>query len=75
MTVYAADALPDNGWAEYRKITTTRMVPAAGPCTVQTQEGSYDLPDGWEGFIAVDNQGYPYPISAATHAETYERVS
>lgn len=58
----------------FRKTTVTSMTPIIGPCTVITQEGPYDLPPEWHGWLAVDDKGYPYPISADTHAQTYVEV-
>ncbi|MGH6691717.1 MAG: hypothetical protein ACREF4_13680 [Gammaproteobacteria bacterium] len=60
--------------ALHRKTALTPMVMVDGPFTVITQEGSYDLPDGWRGFVAVDKAGYPYPIALAEYHETYEPV-
>lgn len=71
---YTKEDLPVDGWAEYRKVGTTRMTPITGPCTVVTMEGPYELPDGWTGYLAVDTQGWPYPVDAAVHAESYERA-
>lgn len=54
---YTRDDLPTDGWAEYRKVATTRMTPITGPCTVVTMEGPYELPDGWTGYLAIDTKG------------------
>lgn len=69
-----AGAVAD-GWFLARKTALTPMLRATGPLTVETQEGSYDLPDGWEGYIAVDRSTFPYPIAADEFAKTYEAVS
>jgi hypothetical protein len=45
-----------------------------GPATVVTQEGQYSLPDGWDGWVAFDSAGYPYPIAADEQAATYVPV-
>jgi hypothetical protein len=76
MTRYDKDNLPSVDWAEYRKIGITRMWgPLTGPFTVETREGEYKLPAGWLGFVALDAEGYPYPVVAAEHARSYERVA
>lgn len=75
MPRYDCDDLPVDGWADYRKTTTTRMAPIEGPCVVITQEGPYTLPTGWKGQLALDSQGWPYPVAAEVFAETYEPVS
>jgi hypothetical protein len=81
MTRYNKDNLPSAEraarWDEYRKIGTTRMWgPVAGPFTLETREGEYEsLPAGWKGFIALDTDGYPYPVEADEHARSYERVA
>jgi hypothetical protein len=56
----------------HRKTWLTPMVPVLGPFTVVTQEGPVELPDGWEGFVAVDRAGYPYPVALDEDRETYE---
>jgi hypothetical protein len=72
--VYEPGRLPDDGWRLYRKMTLTRMRPVVGPIVIVTQEGRYELPEGWRGFVAVDTAGFPYPIEATEHARTYEEV-
>lgn len=71
---YTKEDLPAAGWAEYRKLGTTRMTPIAGPCTVMAQEGPYNLPAGWTGYLALDGGGWPYPIDSAVHADNYEQA-
>lgn len=58
----------------HRKTALTPMILMDGPFTVITQEGSYDLPEGWHGLLAVDKAGHPYPIALAEYHETYEPV-
>jgi hypothetical protein len=72
---YDKDNLPPVGWAEYRKVGTTRMAPVSGPFTVATKEGEYKVPEGWHGYIALDADGDPYPVTADMHAQSYERVA
>jgi hypothetical protein len=59
----------------WRKTATTEMVGPiilSRPTTVETSEGGYDLPAGWEGFIAIDADDKPYPVEKAIHDRTYE---
>lgn len=72
--MYTVTALPTSGWSEYRKVGTTKMVPISGPCTVVTQEGPYQLPLGWTGYLALDAKGYPYPVESSIHDKSYELV-
>lgn len=71
---YDRKNLPKTGWVEYRKKGTTRMMPVRGPFQVKTKEGLYCLPPDWEGFIALDKDGDPYPIALDVWAHSYERV-
>jgi hypothetical protein len=71
---YTSTNLPAVGWEEYRKLGTTRMAPVIGPCIVETKEGEYELPDGWQGYVALDKDGDPYPIASEMQASAYERV-
>lgn len=72
-----SDGAKDEGWFLARKTALTPMLPVqAGPegIVVSTQEGDYPLPAGWEGYIAVDQAGFPYPIAADEFGATYEQV-
>jgi len=73
MDAYSANHLPAEGWVDHRSVSTTRMAPVAGPCTIQTREGAHVRPVAWSGFLAVDQDGYPIIIDAT--AETLEGVS
>lgn len=66
--------IPERDWQWFRKKVNQKMVPVQGPCVFITQEGKYPLPEGWIGWLAADDQGFPYPISAETHDKTYESV-
>jgi hypothetical protein len=68
---YGTNQLPDGPWRDYVKTTPTRMCQITGPCTIYTLEGPLDMPSGWEGWLAVDSKGHPYPIDAEVHASTY----
>lgn len=59
-------------WPAYRKLTVTRARFIGGPFTVETSAGTVDMPDG--GFLALDEEGYPYPISVDIMKQTYRRV-
>jgi hypothetical protein len=76
MDVYAKDHLPQpvDEMRRFRKTGVTPMWFVRGPFVVETQEGSYTLPEGWEGYVAVDRAGYPYPIEKSEHEQTYEEV-
>lgn len=69
-----ADRSDRTVWRAYRKVTATEMRAAEGPLEVATREGIYTLPEGWRGFIAVDPDGYPYPVELDAHRVTYEPV-
>lgn len=59
----------------YRKTAVTNAV---GPVTLsrdsscQTKEGQYDLPAGWEGYFALDNDGDVYPVEKTVFESSYE---
>lgn len=57
----------------HRKTALTPMVPVEGPVSFVTQEGEYELPEGWKGYCAVDKEGYPYPVSDENYNSSYER--
>lgn len=60
----------------YRKKVSTEMasVAVAGePMEVITSEGPVTLPEGWIGFIAIDDKGNPYPVEQSVADATYER--
>ena len=59
-------------WPEYRKTQTIRARYIPGPWTVETREGVLDMPDG--GWLALDDEDYPYPIDAEVFARIYEEV-
>lgn len=64
-----------DGWFLARKTALTPMLAVTGPVDVETQEGNYQLPEGWEGYIAVDSAHFPYPIAKDEFERMYERVS
>lgn len=66
----------DGEFRPYRKATTTEMafatVPAGELLTVDTKEGEYVLSGPWEGLIALDADGDPYPVAMGVFYRTYE---
>jgi hypothetical protein len=56
-------------WSPYRKKGVTWMMRVSGPFKVQTQEGLVACDDG---YVAIDEEGWPYPVSASVHAKSYE---
>jgi hypothetical protein len=61
----------NDGWGEFRKTQTTKAVRIDGPFAVVTREGELTCPDGW---LALDNNGDPYPIADDVFQAIYERV-
>lgn len=59
----------------YRKVALTRATPAKGPFICITLEGPIEVDSEFDGFVAVDAQGFPYPIAAEVMRSTYEKVS
>lgn len=60
-----ADGDPDNGghrWQEFQKVETTKAMRIEGPFRVITIHGG-DPQVCEDGYLAVDNQGHPYPIA------------
>lgn len=57
-------------WPEFRKTTTIRARYIGKAFSVQTREGVLDMPEG--GWLALDDEGYPYPIAADVFGRTYE---
>lgn len=60
-----------DGWQEYVKVTPTRMVRMSGAFACVTQEGRVECEDG---FLAVDAEGFPYPVAKSIHDKTYKLV-
>lgn len=60
-------------WPEYRKTATIRARYIGGAFTVQTREGVLDMPDG--GWLALDADGWPYPIATDVFERTYAPTS
>lgn len=62
------DNLPERGWEVYVKIAPTQMMRMSGEFTVMTKEGPLTCSDGW---LALDNEGNPYPISDENQQAMY----
>lgn len=64
-----------NCWAEFRKVGVTRAIKIERPFSVQTIHAGANQ-DGQAGdWLALDSEGYPYPIAASVFEETYEPTS
>lgn len=56
---------------EYRKKVTTNAVRIDGEFEVETREGTLKCPDG---YLAIDSQGWPYPIAKDEFERIYDPV-
>jgi hypothetical protein len=54
--------LDGQGFARFERRTPVLAKRMQGEFTVETSEGTVTCPDGW---LAIDDRGYPYPIAAA----------
>ena len=72
MQEFTKDSLPPLAeFTLHRKKVLARMVKIDGPFSVQTKEGTLSRDDGW---LALDSDGYPYPISSADYDMMYEEA-
>lgn len=71
LQTFTRESLPEEGWRSYVKVANTKMIKIDGPFTVETKEGSLFCHDGW---LALDQSGWPYPISDTDHRLTYREV-
>ena len=63
------DELPKGSYRTYRKCFRPKAIRMTGPFQCLTSEGNVaSCADGW---LAIDSQGYPYPIGAAEFEATY----
>lgn len=58
-------------WPRWQKIPETVAVRMDGPFRVLTPHGAVTCQDGW---LAVDNAGWPYPIAADEFANIYRAM-
>lgn len=61
-------------WRWFQKKVPTRMLPAKGPARFVTKDGIVDVSSDWKGYVALDSEGYPYPLEASIHDQSYEQV-
>lgn len=59
------------GWGLYRKVRNTKAMRILGPFIVETREGVISCPDG---YLALDSEGYPYPIAREEFEKIYVPV-
>lgn len=69
LPLFKDDYLPEPPYGRFRKKVLTRATRIDGPFRVRTPEGELECPDGW---LALDESGAPYPISAAEFEKLYE---
>lgn len=70
VTPVTRENLPDGEFRQYRKLYKPSAIRMDGPFACVTSEGNVAAcEDGW---LAIDSQGYPYPIGAAEFEATYE---
>jgi hypothetical protein len=77
MDVYTAESLPQpvEKMRKFRKTTLTPMWFVRGPFVVETLGGAVaTVPEGWEGYLAIDTHGHPYPIEKGEQEQIYEEV-
>lgn len=70
MQVFSRNNIPSSGWGEYDKIAPTLMVRIDGPFQVETREGILRSDGGW---LALDADGWPYPIEDSVQQRTYRK--
>jgi hypothetical protein len=69
-SMFTRENLPNySTFHPYRKKSVTMMSRVEGPFKVQTQEGVVECDDGW---VALDEEGWPYPISVSVQEKSYE---
>jgi hypothetical protein len=56
---------------EYRKKVLTKAARIKGPFQTLTREGTLECQDG---YLAVDSEGWPYPIAKSEFEAIYEKV-
>ena len=58
-----------DSWPQWRKVALTRARRIEGPFQTVTREGTLTCEDG---YLAVDPDGYPYPIERSVFEDIYE---
>lgn len=76
--LFSKDVLPDDfagpgghAWAEFRKTTLTKALKIDGPFRVTTIHGG-DPQACFDGWLALDSAGHPYPIDSSVFDATFE---
>jgi len=59
------------GFKNYRKRINTRAVRMPRPFRTETQHGTVTCADG---YLAIDDDGYPYPIEKKVFESSYEEI-
>jgi hypothetical protein len=69
--MFTRETLPNySTFQPYTRKSVTMMSRVEGPFKVQTQHGVVECDDGW---VALDEEGWPYPISVSVQEKSYER--
>jgi len=62
-------SLAGSQFSLYRKMKLTKAMRVPGPFTTETREGILECPDG---YLAIDSDGWPYPIAKEEFEYIYE---
>ena len=66
------DSLLPNMKKYRKKVITSALRVKKGRFKVATREGTLECPDG---YLAIDSDGWPYPIAKEEFEKIYEEVS
>ena len=69
MELFSKWKLPSGKWGFYKKRALTQAMRIKGPFQVTTREGILTCDNG---YIALDSEGYPYPIAKDEFERIYE---
>jgi hypothetical protein len=68
--LFTKDSLPSGDFRQFRKTRVTSALRIEGTFHCVTSEGNIaSCADGW---LAIDSQGYPYPVNSPEFESTYE---
>jgi len=70
MTKFSLETLGDIPWRVWRKPGTTAAIRVYSRFEVETIEGTLMCDDG---YLALDNNGNPYPVAKDVFEAIYER--
>lgn len=59
-------------WQAHARKTPARMMPWQGAAVVVDKQGTYQLADDFNGYIAVDEDGDPYAVSQDEYDADYQ---